>query len=275
MPADLKSVYENQEDIPEGYEELYSEKNGKYEFSGVEGLHTQESIDRLTGSLEAERKDHKETKAKLKVWTDLGVEADKAKEDLARIPDLEAATKETFDEATFNERVDRRVNDVIASKTTPLETQIRTLTSERDAALDDAERLRNEGRSRMIREEVMRVATAAKIVPEAHEDAGMLGERYLEVRESDGAIVTRDGISGISPGIPVVDWFQTMLNQRPFWNAPSTGAGATGSGGKGFQGENPWSKENWNLTEQARLRVNDPKKARAAAVAAGVDVSNW
>ena len=34
----LKTIYDNEEDIPEGFKELYTEKNGKWELTGVQGV---------------------------------------------------------------------------------------------------------------------------------------------------------------------------------------------------------------------------------------------
>ena len=37
----LKVIHDTLEDIPEAYRELYSEKNGKWELTGIVGLVTQ------------------------------------------------------------------------------------------------------------------------------------------------------------------------------------------------------------------------------------------
>ena len=36
MPAKLKTIYEKEEEIPEGYTDLYLERNGKFELTGIE-----------------------------------------------------------------------------------------------------------------------------------------------------------------------------------------------------------------------------------------------
>ena len=62
----LKLVVEKLDEIDSKYHDLYTEKDGKYEFTGVEGIKTQADIDRLQTALTKERADHKSTKEKYK-----------------------------------------------------------------------------------------------------------------------------------------------------------------------------------------------------------------
>ena len=81
----------------------------------------------------------------------------------------------------------------------------------------------------------------------------MLGERVFEVREDDGAVVTRDNV-GVTPGIKATDWLAEIQPTRAHWWAQSSGGGAGGGGGNGGSfGKNPWSKDNWSLTEQGKV----------------------
>src|SRR6202043_1957206 len=68
MPK-LKTIYEKQEDIPEGYAELYAEKGGKFELTGIEGVKTKADLDRLNSALVKERGDHKTVKEQLAAVT--------------------------------------------------------------------------------------------------------------------------------------------------------------------------------------------------------------
>ena len=40
-------------------------------------------------------------------------------------------------------------------------------------------------------------------------------------------------------------------------------------GGAGGGKDNPWSKENWNLTKQMELEINDPELAKSLKASAG------
>ena len=42
-----------------------------------------------------------------------------------------------------------------------------------------------------------------------------------------------------------------------------------GKGGAGGGKDNPWSKENWNLTKQMELEINDPELAKSLKASAG------
>src|ERR1039458_8330945 len=70
----LKTVYATQEEIPAGYEALYTERNGKWELTGVSGVKTQADIDRVQAALVKERTDHKAVKALLAPFEGLDAE---------------------------------------------------------------------------------------------------------------------------------------------------------------------------------------------------------
>ena len=68
MAVKLKAIYEKQEEIPEGFGELYAERNGKFEFNAVEGVKTQADIDRVNDALKKERGDHKVVRERLQAF---------------------------------------------------------------------------------------------------------------------------------------------------------------------------------------------------------------
>src|SRR3974390_550562 len=92
----IKPFYPTQEEIPEQYRDLYSERGGRFDLTGVEGVKTQADIDKLNESLRKERADHKATKDKLTAFgeldpTDIHAQLEAGKEAQARI---ETLTKE-------------------------------------------------------------------------------------------------------------------------------------------------------------------------------------
>ena len=72
MP-ELKATYETKDDIPEtvDFRDLFTEKNGKFELTGIAGIQTDGNVARLESALQKEKNDHKDTKAKLGVWGEL------------------------------------------------------------------------------------------------------------------------------------------------------------------------------------------------------------
>lgn len=267
----LNAVHDNLEDIPEVHRELYTEKDGKYELTGISGIKTQADVDRLQSSLNKAQGDNKTLKEKFAVWADM--DHDDVVAQLDRLPELEAAASGKLDEAGIDDLVSKRVEGTIQSQLAPVERNLKKTAEERDQYLGERDELIGEKRTRAIHDEVRTALIKAKVIPEAHADALMLAERLFEVREDDGAIVTRDNV-GVTPAVNAELWLQDVQATRPHWWAPSQGGGARpgGSGGPGFA-QNPFSAEHWNMTKQGQLHQQQgPEKAAQMAQAAGTTV---
>jgi hypothetical protein len=267
----LKSIHTSLDEIAEPFRELYTEKDGKFELTGIHGVKTQADIDRLTASLTNEREEHKKTKSAFDVWGDLKHEDVMAK--LDRIPELEAAAGDKLDESAIEEIVNKRVSGTINSQTAPLERslkQAQDALTEKDALI---QQLQGNETRRTVHDSLRSAMTEAKIIPEAYDDVLMLAERVFNVREDDGAVVTKDEV-GATPGIDAAMWLQEMADKRPHWWPVSQGGGGRGSTsqGGGFAG-NPWSKEHWNMTKQGQVvQAQGMEKANQMAAAAGSKV---
>ena len=85
----LKAILDSLEGVEPHFQSLYTERNGKYELTGIEGVKTQANIDRLQTALTKERNNHKTLKDRFATF------GDRKPEDiisaLDRIPELEAA----------------------------------------------------------------------------------------------------------------------------------------------------------------------------------------
>lgn len=106
----------------------------------------------------------------------------------------------------------------------------------------------------------------------AVEDAITLAERVLEIDDS-GNVVTKDGV-GVTPGVGADVWLTEIQSKRPHWWGETIGGGASGNrgGASGYGGNNPWSHDHWNLTEQGRILTTDRKKAEQLAKSAGTSI---
>ena len=268
----LQAMYDTQEEIPEAFRELFTEKGEKWELTGVTGIKTQGDIDRLQTALVKERDDHKATKGRLEVWGELDPEDTKAK--LEKYPELEAAAEGKIDEKKMDEMVNRRVEATVKSQTAALQRQIDSLTTERDEVKAENVGLLGEKRTRVIHDNVRDVLTKQKVIPEAFEDALMLADRVFEIREDDNSVITRDQV-GVTPGVTADIWLSEMQDRRPHWWPTSAGGGGRGTGtgpGTGFK-NNPFSREHWNMTEQGRVvREDGMEKAQQMAKSAGTTV---
>lgn len=269
----LKAIYDKQDDIPEAHRDLFTEKDGKWELTGIDGIKTSADTDRLQTSLQKEREAHKDTKAKLTAFGELDPDKTQAlateNEELkAKLEAAEAAAGDgKIDEAAIEKLVDAKV----ATVARPLEREIEKLKKTNTEQTDTITGHQLKDTNRTITDAVRSAAGDSKLVTSAMEDALMLSERVFEVAE-DGSVLTRDNV-GVTPGIDPAVWFTEMQDKRPHWWPTSQGGGAGGGGGGGGPaGDNPFSFKGWNLTAQGAAVRTDPTKADRLAVSAGTTV---
>lgn len=257
----LELVYDNLDAIPEAFRPLYSEADGRFTLSGVNGVKTQADIDRLSSALAKERNDHKAVRDKYSPLASMDVQEILQK--LDSIPALEEAAK-----------AGGNVDNVVAAKlkqhTAPLERQISELQSQLTAAMEQAQQLQQRERGRLIGDAVQAGVVATKALPEAADDLKLLASAIFEVDES-GKVVSKEGIPGVTPGVSPEVWLTDMKRTKPYYWPASQGANGRGGAGGGG-GTNPWSKESWNMTEQGRILRENPDKAKQLATAAGTTI---
>lgn len=261
----LKAILASLDGIPEHYHDLYTERNGQYELTGIEGVRSQADIDRLQSSLNKERNDFRSLRERVSVFGDRKFEDILA--ELDRIPELEAAAAAADGN---DEKIQQLLDARMRTKLAPLE---RTL-SQKDEAIASLtakiEQYEQRDRTRMIHDEVRGAITKLSgFQPSAVEDALMYAERMFEVDE-DGRVLTKDQV-GVTPGIDAQVWLTEMQQKKAHWWGPSVGGGANGGSKKSFS-SNPWSKDGWNMTEQGRIFRENPQRAHQMAKSAGTSV---
>jgi hypothetical protein len=273
MPVKLKTLYEKQEEIPEGFGELFTEKNGKFELTAVEGVKTQADIDRVQQALVKERADHKAVKDKLVAFGDVDpATIPVLQEELAEAnSQLAAVTAEGKDkieavQAQIDAAINRAVGPVTRDKDAlarQLEATKKTV-AERDTEIAS---VKQEQQQERVRNTLRDAVIAAKVVPTAIDDAVLVGERMFEL--VDGKLVTKAD-NGLTPGLNPKEWAKDMEEKRPHWFEKSVGGGAQGGKGGGTSvKDNPWSEAGWNLTKQGQV-VKDIGPEKAADMAARV-----
>jgi hypothetical protein len=261
----LKAIIEKAdfESLPEPLQAAYVEKGGKYEIQ-VEGMKTQADVDRVQNALVKERADHKAVKERVSLLGDRKIEDVVVL--LDKIPELELAAAGKLDD----KKIDQIVETRIATKLAPVvreRDQYKAQVAEREAKLNE---YATRERSRTIHDAIRVAATKSKVLPEALEDALLLGERVFDIEEGTGRIITRDKV-GVTPGIEPEVWFQDLQTKRPHWWGPTVGGGGVGNAGGG-SGPNPFTAEHWNMTEQGKLYAANPSRAEQLAKAAGTTV---
>ena len=262
----LKRVYDAETDIPDGFASLYSEANGKWVLTGIEGLVTQDDVGKIKKALDSERTLHKEAKKKLEAYGDYTPE---------KLAELQQEAEELRIKASGkvdDTKIAELVNTKLAQVRGPLDRKIQDTVaqlSEKDKVIAE---LQNERKSGKIVSAVTSAALKAKVITTAMYDVELLAERVFEVTD-DNKVITKDGV-GCVPGQDPAAWLAEMQASRPHWWAASQGGGARGTGGLPGYENNPWSKEYWNVTKQAQI-VRDLGEAKALQIAqrAGVDLN--
>ncbi len=247
------------------FHSLYTEQSdGSFLLTGVEGIKTQGDIDKVTTALVKERADHKALKEKFSLLGDH--DPVDLLSQLDRIKELEAAAAGKIDEAKINEIVEGRLR----TKLGPLERELKQAKDQLEAERGVSGELKAKDRKRTIHDKVREAAVAAKIIPEAYDDALMYADAMFDITD-DGRVVTRDQV-GVTPGIDPQVWLSEMQQKKRHWWPASQSGNSTGSSSFGGGGDNPWSADGWNLTKQGEVISQDRNKADQMARSAGTTV---
>lgn len=273
----LKTVYDTEEEIPEGYAALYTERNGKWELTGVQGVKTQADVDRVQSALVKERKDHKEAREQLKAFE--GVDPEAVAEQARKLEEvqaqLEAINKDgRIDETKLEPIIAARVKQAVAPLERDKTNLERKLEANAKLLIDkdgEVTNLKTTIVTTNVERAIRDAAAEAKLLPTAIFDAVRYGREVFEVTE-DNRIITKD-VAGIVPGLSPKEWFKDMQDKSPHWWPASVGGGSRGSGGPAGRANNPWSKEAWNITKQgAYVREHGVEKAKTLAESVGSSI---
>lgn len=248
--------------VDPAFHSLYTEKDGQFVLTGIDGMKTDADVARINTALVKERNDHKAVKDKIALLG--GKDINEVLTQLDRIPELELAASGKIDDTAINAIVETR----LAAKVTPLQRQLDAANATTLALQGEVGAFKLEKETNTIRGALRSAAVKAGVRPDAIEDAVLLGERYFEI--SEGSVIAKEN-SGVTQGIDPNMWLADQQTSRAYLWGESVGGGSTGS--TAFKGvNNPWSASNWNMTEQASLYQQNPAKADQMAKAAGTTI---
>jgi hypothetical protein len=257
----LEAVRDSIDDLPDDVKGEYAERDGKFHLQ-VTGMRSEAEFTRVQGALTKERGEHGALKARIKEHF-----GDEKFEDihaqLDRIPELEAS-QGTIDEAKLETIVEGRVRTKLA----PVERERDNLKNKVSELEGTVVELTGKEKRRLIQDTTREAARKAKVTDEALDDALLLGDTVLEVREDDGKVVVKDG-TAYTPGIEPSVLFTDLQSKKPHWFGASQGGGANGNRSGTQTNTNPFTRANWNVTEQGRLMQADAAKADQLAKVAG------
>lgn len=267
----IKAVVDSLDDVDEKYKDLYTEVNGKFEITGIEDVTLLSPVKKLKDENGARRISERKAKEALAPYAALIGE--RKLEDvqlmLDRYPELEAAAEGKLDD----KKIDGIVETRIKAKLAPVERENGTLKqqiAERDGIIQG---YKTKETIRTVHDSVREaIGKQQGFQQTAIEDALMHAERMFEVNE-DGKVVTRDEV-GVTPGIDAVVWLTEMQVKRPHWWGTTTGGGSRGNNGSqgSTSGNNPFTREHWNMTEQGKLIRTNRARAEQLAKSAGTTV---
>lgn len=267
--ATIKAKYASEDEVPEQHKELYEERQGEWILVNIEGIDTEGNVHRLTTANTKLRTENNTLKNQLEAFN--GKKPEEVLTMTERIAELEAQVEAGGkpDEDKVNSLVEARIKTRIG----PLERDLKKAQEEAAASSKLVGELQGTITKSKITDAVSRAGTKAKVVPSAMEDVLALSGGIFEVVDVEGKekVVTRDGV-GVTPGLEPDAYFVEVAPVKTHWFPGSQGAGANGGKGSvpGINGNNPWSRENWNLTEQGRImRDQGADKAQQYAKAAG------
>lgn len=264
-----KDQFENE--VTEAFRELYTERNGQFELTGITGIKTQGDVDRLQTALNNEKTAHKATKDRLRPLSFGGQSVVEMNDDQIRTA-VEAfdgydELKTRADGKIDDEKISQIVESRLKSKLAPIEREKKTLEDKFKEASERVTTFEQRERQRTIADKVREVTTAANLLPSAVADALMYAGQVFEVTE-DGRVITKDKV-GVTPGVEPDVWLMEIKPTKEHWWPESQGGGARGGKGGGISGDNPWSEKGWNVTRQGDAVRADRSKAEQMAKAAG------
>lgn len=266
----LKAIYDNKEDIPEGLESAYVERNGKFELQ-VEGMKTSADVERIQTALDNEREDHKKAKRRLKGLGD-DEDGDTVQDLKDKVEDLELKLETAGKDSVSEDDVQKRVDAGVRTAMRPVERENTKLKEESEEKDLKIEKQAGQIRSSLIKSDVASAINTKElgINPDALPDIEIYAERVMSV-DDRGNRVTRDGV-GVPPGLTLPELIADMRanNQRNHWFGKTQGSGSGGSDGGDTSGANPFKEgETWNSTEQGHLIQSNPNLAKSLAEKAG------
>ncbi len=255
----LKFKFKSKDEVPAEHLSLYTERDGAW-LLDVDGAVEKTKLDESRNSNAALTRERDELKQRFD-----GIDPDAVRALAAEKQKLEEAAQIKSGE------VEKVIEARTKSLKSELQKQIASLTGERDSLNARLVTIQiDQGILAAATKRGLR-ATAIPDITSRARSTFKLVEGVSTAFADDGKTV-RAGKDGATP-MTFDEWMDAQVSEAPhlFESNAGSGAGAgalpPGKGG-GFSNRNPFKRETWNLTEQARLQKSDPQLAarlRAAA----------
>lgn len=250
MPPKLKAKYEKEDDIPEEYRELYSDREGIWYIADIEGMSTEGNVGRLEVALKKSREANAVMKQKL---DKIGKDPEEILTMSDRIIELEALVEAGG--KPDPEKMESLVQAKLKTLMGPVTRELETLKKTNEELLQGNEKLTKTISTGKMNALIQAAGTKGGMNKFGITDYQLLGKDIFEFVEIEGVekAVTKEGC-GFTPGLDPLQLIPELHEPKPHWFLETVGAGASGGNRQpGGGGPNPWSAENWSLDEQAKL----------------------
>jgi hypothetical protein len=258
--------------LPSHYQELYEEKDGKFTFTALALTENEQALATARTDAGKYRTANVALTAQLEAFK--GLDAAKVSSELAELEALRAEKEAggTKDGAKFEAAVEARVKVVTA----PLQSKITELTKTSETLARENGEHKSNGEKRTKHDAMREACVALNCDKDVYAGKFPTALKWAE----ENAMVTVDSsgkttITDKETGLPLKEALKHYQDEGMFtsWWGSSSGGGAGGTNpGQTPVGGNPWTKENWNVTNQNKIFAADANKAGMLAKAAGVAV---
>ncbi len=254
----LKFVYNTEAEIPEALKSYYKEVDGKWVLQ-VDGAKPEAEFTTMQTSLTAARDDVARYKGVIAKF------GDHTPETISALQEENARLKVTGGDT------DAQVEAMVEVRTKNLTRDLTAANQKTEQLTSELGTLRTESNRAKIEIAAVNAAQATgSVADSAMVDVKMHAAADLELNEA-GQPVTKATCS-LGAGLTPAQWLEKKLDAMPHWEAESTGGRSRGNKKHQQKGANPWKEESWNVTEQNKIYVEDPSRAKSLAEAAGVSL---
>jgi hypothetical protein len=260
----LENEYETKEAIPSGWDHLYRDLGGKYVLKQAGDVKSPTDVSNVQEALRKERSDHDIVKTNLAKFGSLDPVTTRT--ELDKINEYKAAAAGKLDDAAIDAIVETRITSRIA----PVQRELDTTKIALETSTASLASMETVASKRTIEDLVRTAGVKSKLTDTGMADALFMAPHVFTKDPITNGFITKENV-GVTPGIGADVWLTEMQSTRPGWWPESQSGGATGGNGKNHS-NNPFSYENWNLTEQGKVLTESRDKANQMAKSAGTTV---
>jgi hypothetical protein len=271
-PRPIPYVTEDLESVPELLRDYYTEQDdGKTWRLLVNDVVPKETFQEFRNNNTNLNKEKAELERQMTVYKTINEDPDLLRKEYEELGKLRQRVKDKdlIAQTDFEKAVEMRTQEMKSAS----EGQIRALSEalnrtigERDSAIKENEQI-------IISRAITDAALAAGAVPGAIPDildrslreGWVLNEKKIPIMMRNGTQVF--GENGVDPLTPKEWATRSLRDMAPWFFNQASGTAATGSNASGGT-VNPWTRDNWNITEQSKYILKEGM-AKAEAMAAG------